>query len=370
MRKLLLVQFTSDMLNQNEDQQAREYYDKLYSGVRPGYHRFGPTWEIPKWMTEVAYNLLEADVLFADSFADVIWAMQSYDDLAFSALDCNKDIIFDIAREFDGHVFVGGYVDKDYFAECPNVYWCKNVEVLCNWFVTDYKPGVDYRHFVGVKTIARLTMSTGCRHNCKFCTVGGEVTALPVRCIFQQVREIRKLDSPLVYLDDKTFGQANNISHLILVANVLRIGDSDFDGFVIQTTASQLLQLPDHFLTVSGIRYVELGVESYNNDILRAMNKPVNETLIQWAVDKLRRLGIKVIPNIMIGLPGETRDTYKKTIAWLFQNIDAISHVNVYTYVNYSDGNTTDENRGGDTELDKSLASAVYDFGMLALDRG
>lgn len=368
MRKLLLVQFNSDMLNQNEDRQVKDYYDKLYSGVRPGYHRFGPTWEIPKWIAEVMYNI-KADVLFADCMQRIVNKMRDYDDLAFSALDCNKHFIVDIANQFPGRVFVGGYVNKEYFADCPNVYWCNNVEVMCNWFAIDYKPGVDYQHFAGAKTIARLTMSEGCLHNCKFCTVAKGVAEIPVEQIIQQLYEVACLDSPLVYIDDKTFGQCENHTDLPLLRQTLKERKHAFDGFIIQTTASQLLKLPDHFLIQSGIQYVELGVESYNDDILRAMNKPVNEGTIDLAVDKLRRLGIKVIPNIMIGLPGETVDTYVETLTWLNDNISAISHGNVYTYVDYSKAETADENRGGDSDLDKSFAKAVYDFGMLCLDR-
>jgi len=358
------------MLNTSEDIQAKAYCDKLYSGVRPGYNRFGPTWEIPKWIAEVAYNFPEADVLFADSLREVLEKMCEYDDLAFSALDCNKHFIHDIAKRFTGDVYVGGYCSPEYFQDCDNVYCCDDIAELCWWNDVSYKPGVDYRHFAGAKTIARLTMSTGCNNRCKFCTVSSEVTQIPFEVIKQEIGEILELNSPLVYIDDKTFGQCPNYDLLEPWYKGFRVWNPDFDGFIIQTTPSQLLKLDDDFLLQSGIRYVELGIESYNDEILQAMNKPASEKTIQDAVDKLKRLNIKVIPNIMIGLPGETRDTYKRTIAWLFQNQDVISHVNVYTYVDYSETKTADENRGGDSELDKSFAKAVYDFGNLCLDKG
>jgi len=377
MRKLLLVQFNSDMLNENEDQRARDYYDKLYSGVRPGYYRFGPTWEIPKWMAEVAYNFPEADVLFANSMDDIYDQIDDTncerpDTLAFSALDCNKHLIVDVARHFSGRVYVGGYCGEEYFADCDNVYWCDSIKALCNWFTIGYKPGVDYRHFTGAKTIARLTMSTGCSNRCKFCVVPNEVVELPNGQISQQAGAIlsARLNSPLIYIDDKTFGQAETHKWLPAIYCGMKTARQVFDGFIIQTTASQLLKLDDDFLLQSGICYVELGVESYNNEILRAMSKPAREGTIDLAVDKLRRLGIKVIPNIMIGLPGEDQYTYADTINWLYGNMSAISHVNVYTYVNYSESGTVDENRGGDTELDKSFAAAIYNFGMKCLNRG
>lgn len=378
MRKLLLVQFNSSMLTKDEDEQAKAYYDKLYH-TRPGYNRFGPTWEIPMWMAEVLYNFPEADVLFADNMAQVLNRMHDYDDLAFSALDCNKHLIREVADRFLGHIYVGGYLSNplSYFRNNPNIFWFDMIQSLCDYYDVPYKPGVDYRHFTGAKTIARLSMSTGCSNRCKFCIVPYGVKAVPHGQIVQQYHSIlaARLDTPLIYIDDKTFGQSENHIDLPLIWQTIRLRWeramlSEFDGFIIQTTASQLLKFDDDFLLSSGIRCVELGIESYNNEILRAMNKPAREGTIDLAVDKLRRLGIKVIPNIMIGLPGETYLTYCDTIDWLYDNINAISHVNIYTYVDYGNTDCVDENRGGSTGLEKTFASCLYDFGNLALDGG
>ena len=78
------------------------------------------------------YNFPDADIMFADSMADIFDKMRDYDDLAFSALDCNKHRIKTIACNFRGHVFVGGYCDPEYFADISNVYWCDTIEVACN----------------------------------------------------------------------------------------------------------------------------------------------------------------------------------------------------------------------------------------------
>lgn len=367
--KLLLVQFNSDMLTKDENPQAKAYYDKLYR-TRPGYYRLGPTWEIPQWMAEMQHNFPEADVLFADSVDDVLSEMWDYTDLAFSALDCNWHYIRTVALNFEGHIFVGGYCDPDNLNDLENVFWCDSIKNACNWFARDYKPGINYEYFTGTKTIARLAMSNGCLHHCKFCTVSDEVVPVHHDLIVQALGEIATLGSPLIYLNDKTFGQCWNHRALPKIYYNYRLLNPNFGGFIIQTTVSQLLKLSNEFLLTSGIRYVELGVESYNDDILKVMRKPANCDTIDRAVNKLRNLGISVIPNIMIGLPGETRGTYQSTISWLVRNIDVISHVNVYTYVDYGNTNCVDENRGGDTYADKDFAEKLYRFGAIALDKG
>lgn len=378
--KLLLVQFNSNMLTKNESPQAKEYYDQLYS-TRHGYYRFGPTWEIPQWIAEMMRNFVDADILFVDNMDEFWDKTQVYTHLAFSALDCNWHLIREIAQSFSGRVIIGGYCDPDNLQDLQNVIWCHSIRECCEIFDVEYRPGVDYAVFTGAKTIARLTLSTGCRHRCKFCIVPDEVVKTPIDEVYPQADEICRLNSPLVYLNDKTFGQAENFW---LLPDLFRhIADNmvnfAFDGFIIQTTASQLLKLDDDYLLASGVRYVELGIESYNDSILKPLRKPTNEETIDKATDKLRRLGIRLIPNLIIGLPGENAETYQHTSDWLETNADVISHVNVYHLAVYADAdladeigfaeNHTNENRlpAGYAEL--NFADRVYRFGMRSLDK-
>jgi tRNA A37 methylthiotransferase MiaB len=258
------------------------------------------------------------------------------------------------------------------------------VQDCCETFGVEFKTGVDYTDFAGAKTIARLSLSSGCSHKCKFCIVPDNVTKTPIADVYQNADEICRLNSPLVYIDDKTFGQAENFWLLPrLFGYIARNMSATFDGFIVQTTASQLLRLDDDFLLASGVRYVELGIETYNNSILAAMHKPATEKLIDAATEKLRRLGIKLIPNILIGLPDETIATYSNTLNWLDDNADVISHVNVYNLVVYADAELADEIEFADKDFDENsigkswhtdtrlheiFADRVNAFGMQCLD--
>jgi hypothetical protein len=381
-KKILLVQFTSEMLTKQENPQAKQYYDKLYQ-TRFGYNRFGPVWEIPVWIAEMKRNFPDSRVLFANSVDEVLSISSAFDTLAFSALDCNWPFIHAIAENFSGRVFVGGYCGQDKFADLPNVIWCESVKNLCENLKIPFRSGVDYTVFSGAKTIARLTLSIGCSHNCRFC-IQPKIETIPYADVWQQIDEICKLDSPLVYLNDKTFGQAKNFWLLPLLAQYLgRNMKTGFDGFIIQTTASQLLKIDDDLLIASGVRYVELGVETYNNEILRDMKKPANEKIIDAAANKLRQINVKLIPNILIGLPNETAATYTKTLNWLNSNADIISHLNIYNLVIYADTelaneiepNATDYDENQTTkswhinaDLHRAYAAKLYDFGNKCLD--
>lgn len=382
--RLLLVQFQSSMLTKHEDKKAKEYYDKLYR-TRPGYNRFGPVWEIPVWIAQMKHNFADADVLFAESMVDIQCRQNQYSHLAFSALDVNWHLIRTIAQTFGGKVIVGGYCDKENLCDLHNVFWFNSVHNCCNFLDVDYTPGVDYRCFAGAKTIARLSLSTGCRHHCKFCVVPDDVVKTPSQDVYPQADEICRLNSPLIYLNDKTFGQCENFWRLpTLFGYIARNMSATFDGFIIQTTAVQLMRLDDDFLLASGVRYVELGVESYNDSVLQPLCKPTSEYHIDAATKKLRRLGIKLIPNLVIGLPGETAATYNRTLNWLNENADVVSHINVYNLVVYADAELadeieftdkdTDENSVGkswhtDKLLHEKYAEKLYAFGMNCLDK-
>lgn len=176
------------------------------------------------------------------------------------------------------------------------------------------------------------------RHNCAFCCVPKQVTEKGREEILQQVDAFAKhLPADLIYLNDKTFGQAPNHAMLPEIYQRIKAKNPNFKGFVIQTTAAQMKRFTPEYLKAAGIKHVEIGVESFNDPILRAHKKPATEQLIEEAAQKLRQSGVSLIPNIMVGLPGENKETYGRTMDWLNRNKDIISHVNAYNLALYDD---------------------------------
>lgn len=350
--RLLMVQFSSDLISKAHKDQASDYYDKLYSGARPGYARLDDFWEIPQWMGFVAHTFPDADVYVVRDMEQAKRFLKEagYGRVAFSALDVNKHLIRDLAADYGGKVDVGGYVEKGTFDDLANVKYHPTVESLAKDAGVEFRDGVDYRHFAGSDVIPRLTMSTGCRHKCAFCSVTKTLGITPREVIEQQADAIAGLGSKLVYLNDKTFGQAGNYKMLSDIYTRIKSQVPDFKGFVVQTTAAQLKLMPVDWLKKSGIKFVELGVETYNDPLLKEMRKPATESMIDQVTNKLRQSGIILIPNIIIGLPGETPQTYQHTLNWLRNNRDVISHANIYNLAVYKDA-----------ELGKKLATASED---------
>lgn len=350
----VMVQFSSDLLYKDaaQDQRAGEYYDKLYSGARPGYARMADFWEIPQWQGFISHVFPKADVYVVRDMAQAKQFLREakYGRVLFSALDTNATLIKELAKDYPGTFDVGGYTQPKEFADTPNIKWHDSIKSLADDAGVPYREGVDYRHYEGSDVIPRLTMSQGCRHKCAFCSVPKAVTETPAEVVTQQADAIAELGSKLVYLNDKTFGQASNYRSLSDLYKRIKQKNPNFSGFVIQTTAAQMQSFTPEWLAESGIKFVELGIETYNDPILKEMHKPATERLIDRATDKLRKNRIALIPNIIIGLPGETQATYAKTLEWLKANKDIISHANIYNLAVYQDA-----------ELGKKLTTASPD---------
>lgn len=388
--RVLVVQFTPDLMYPDgPDPVSTPYYDALYSGLRQGYDRSKDFWEIPQWQAVVTHALGErVDSYYVRNVEEAKRFLEAsdYGHVAFSVMDVSAKLTQDVAPSIGGKLHLGGYTDRKAIAEAhPNAVIYDDMKSFVESFGVPYKKGFDYRLFRDTKTIPRLELSAGCRHRCTFCTIDRKVTESPAGEINQQVDAFSELDGTLVYLNDKTFGQAENHKELPSIYRRMKAANPNFAGFVIQTTAAQMRLFSEDYLRDAGIRYIELGVETYNDTILKTLRKPANEKLIDEAVEKMRRLGIGFIPNIVIGFPGETAATYGRTKAWLEKNSDTISHVNTYNLAVYegtelsrevetktaadADENSPNKSFYKDPAIHRDFAAWIYDYGTKQLEK-
>jgi len=171
-----------------------------------------------------------------------------YGSVMFSVMDVNKDVVKQIAQGYDGQVIAGGYIDKEFFADTPNVIFKKSIQGAAKALKVDYKRGQSFKHFKDTKTVPRMCMSKGCLHQCVFCTVPKGMETIPDSQIQSQIQGFKNLDYKLVYLDDKTFGQSKNYKDLTKLKERIQRDNPDFQGFIVQTSATQLNKLDDQFL--------------------------------------------------------------------------------------------------------------------------
>ncbi len=359
-RQFCFLQVSDRLLNPDDKSNpADNYFKAIWPNMAgEGYYRPEHYWEIPTWIAELSHCLKDKDHELMLYHIDEIcpddcgarsphYPVLPEADIYFaSVMDCNKEILARIVHNNpDKQFFFGGYIGHKGFCEIfyplGNVLWCNNTQDACEYLDLDYQYGTDYRLFKGMKCIPRLTLSNGCTNHCKFCTVPDEITQVPYPSIGQQTEAMECLDFELVYINDKTFGQCHNYIELKYIYNTIKAFNPKFRGFTVQTTCAQVERQEIDFHVLQIVN-VELGIESYNNEILRKYNKPQNTRSIDRAIDVLKRWNVNIIPNIIIGLPGETLNTYVNTWEWLEENKQDFLMLNVTNFVPYAGSDASD----------------------------
>ncbi len=345
MNKFCFLQVSDNLLNPDDPNNPADVYFKAIWNHLNGEGYFKPEhyWEIPTWVAELSYclkdhelELFHIDVISRDRHYPILPDADRY---FGSIMDCNKEHFRVIAKNNpDKTFYFGGYIGfeeyRKVFKGLKNVRWYTSIEAFCGCLGTKYQYGTDYSLFKGMKCIPRLTLSSGCTNHCRFCTIPDEIIETSPMGIVRQIRSMRDLDFELVYINDKTFGQARNYPFLRGVYRLIKALNPKFRGFTIQTTCAQTERQEIDFHALRIVN-VELGIESYNNEILRKYNKPQNTRSIDRAIDILKRWSVNIIPNIIIGLPGEDLYTYSETLKWIDDNKHRFLMLNVTNFVPY-----------------------------------
>lgn len=347
--KIALCQISNKLINPSlAYSKEQEYSDLLYK-TREGYYRPQHFWEIPLWIAEVSNSIPNATLHIVEDVKESIKYLRDKkpEYVLFSCLEVNKHFIKTILEGCPEITFIlGGYIDPTFFFKNHSnlfplhVKWFENLPDAISFLGYKVIPGYSYRLFKKCKTIPRLVMSAGCLNRCAFCSAEKTIKKKSTKNVYAQIKSFRSLNFKLVYLNDKTFGQAKNYRLLPDIYRKIKKYNPNFLGFIIQTTATQFNRFSIEFAEDSHILYVEIGIESYNDDILKALNKPHRRKHIDETCHRIRNMGIKLIPNIIVGLTGqlgcfrewwqESSNTYQNTLTFLRNNRDIISHVNVY----------------------------------------
>ena len=341
--KQLFIQFANSMFKRHETCDA--YWEAFYRRWEHiGYYCGKNTFEIPKWVAEISY-FTEGELFWCHHKVDeAIQKINSneYPYVLMSLMNANQFFIEEIIKACPNQKFViGGYNDKflSYLGETyKNTTICNTTRETADAIGAKYKFGTDYSLFKGEKTIPRLTMSYGCLNRCKFCIVPhGKITPVPEDVIVQQIKSFEPLNYRLVYLDDKTYGQCSNFSLTGELPKYMGDDKDDFNGFIVQTTSKMLYPTRCDEFVKAKVKVAEIGLESFNDDILKAYNKPSSEQKVIEAIDNCNAVGIYPIVNIIVGLNEETDDTYKRTFDFVMPLLEdeKVIGINPAIYTDY-----------------------------------
>jgi radical SAM superfamily enzyme YgiQ (UPF0313 family) len=164
---------------------------------------------------------------------------------------------------------------------------------------------------------ATLTTSRGCPYPCIFC-VGRKMGGARVR-----YHSSDRVVTELAYLSKRQFERINiaddlftaSTDHCLSVCDAIQRHHLNikWTAFArVDTVTAKLLSA----MKAAGCTAVSFGVESANPAILKTIKKGIRLDQIRQAVRLCLKVGISPNASFMLGLPGETRDTIKETIAF------------------------------------------------------
>jgi len=157
----------------------------------------------------------------------------------------------------------------------------------------------------------------GCPYNCVFCSrnMSRRVRSRPIGHVMEEVQWlVRDFHAQEIHIEDETFGLHADMTGQLLEA----LAEFNRDGrirFKAQTRADRMTPQLARQLRAAGFRYVEIGVESGDEGVLEAANKGIDLAEIEACIRTLKEAGIKTWANFIIGLPGETRQSVKRSTA-------------------------------------------------------
>lgn len=167
--------------------------------------------------------------------------------------------------------------------------------------------------------------SRGCPGKCNFCTApamyGNSLRYWSSNKVLEEIRYLKNLGYKEIYYRDETFTtfKKRNLDILNTIINE-KLDISWLCNVRVNTVDRETLFL----MKKAGCHTIKIGVESGVQNILDKSNKGIKledtEKLFKWA----KEIGIKTHAHLMIGMPGETRETIEQTLKF-------IKKINPYT---------------------------------------
>lgn len=199
-----------------------------------------------------------------------------------------------------------------------------------------YRPS--YRHlegFGGRVPLVRLHASHGCLFACSFCgdAWSRQLHVVPADLLAAEVEEIRRVfpTTRLIYIGDKTFGQSPEA-----VDNLRRVLRPEYRfRLIVQTHVSAVTPALADTMVELGVEVVEIGFETASSTVLAELHKHGGIRAYRDAIALLQGRGLHIILNVLGGLPNETADSQRATLAFIEDTADQVWLYNLYNFVPY-----------------------------------
>jgi len=172
--------------------------------------------------------------------------------------------------------------------------------------------------FGGVREpVVQMMATRGCPYECNFCQwpqvfyERRKIQKRSAKRVFDEARElITRFGFNTVYFDDDMFSPGKE--WIAEFTRLIRENGLTFD-WSIMARADVFNEEQLHDMASAGLRAAKFGVESGDQALVDAMGKRLDLNTLRETVRICGEAGISVHLTFTVGLPGETRETLRKT---------------------------------------------------------
>lgn len=197
---------------------------------------------------------------------------------------------------------------------------------------TNLQPATD--HVDGARSFSIMT-SRGCPYRCTFCSQSIMPIKWRSRSPENVIAEWRHLvedmgAQEIGILDDSAnirVKRMEELGRMLIDNNLTHVPWIFVNGIRANLASKELLAL----LKTAGLKRVAFGVETGDEDILLSIDKKVDHDTIRQAFKNAKEIGLETIAFMIIGLPGETRESMQKTIDFAIELDPLIANFSMMT---------------------------------------
>ncbi|HVP31820.1 MAG TPA: radical SAM protein [Myxococcota bacterium] len=174
---------------------------------------------------------------------------------------------------------------------------------------------VPLARYLAFDSHASVVTSRGCPYECIFCSApqwtGRKVRYRdPVACV-DEIEELARMGFTEITIEDDLFTLYRK--HFLAVCGELVRRDTgiQWNAFSrVDTITPEIVET----MARAGCQAICFGVESGNQEVLDLVKKKSNLHKVKEAMRMTQDVGISALASFIIGLPGETEETLRKTV--------------------------------------------------------
>lgn len=179
-----------------------------------------------------------------------------------------------------------------------------------------YKSGI-YWHMAARGKLDMMITSRGCPYDCTFCfKIERKYRWRSTEHLMIEFDDLKSRGITSIHILDDTF--TANKERCLQVADALIKGNYGFE-LKVRSRVNSIDEEIIRKLKKAGVKQIVYGIESGSQKMLDSMGKKTTVAMNRRAIELTKNAGITCYADIMIGMPGETRETIDETISFLLQ---------------------------------------------------